>query len=42
MKTTTEEMLNRVSRQIRYEPVAQQWLTEHPETRKVLATVELV
>jgi hypothetical protein len=43
MEKGTEEMLLTLSRRIRHEPVAQQWLRDHPETKKVLvlAVVEI-
>jgi hypothetical protein len=35
-----EQELNKVCRDLRKDRQAQQWLHEHPDTRKVLATVE--
>ena len=40
MEQTATEIMGRVCRRIRYEPVAQEWLHTHPDTRQVLATVK--
>jgi hypothetical protein len=39
MEQTATEIMGRVCRRIRSEPVAQVWLRKHPDTRQVLAAV---